>query len=113
MANQAEVDGVKFFVGDTVKVYLKIQEGERSRTQVFDGLVIAIRGREDNKSFTVRKIATGGVGVERIFPLISPWIAKVQVVSRGKVRRAKLYYLRGRQGREALQVKTVKTKKSK
>lgn len=111
MANQVELDGTKFGVGDSVKIHLKIREGERSRTQVFDGLVIAIRGRGDNKSFTVRKIASGAVGVERIFPVISPWISKVSVTSPGKVRRAKLYYLRGRTGKEALAVKKKKTKK--
>lgn len=111
MANQVEFDGTKFAVGDRVKVHLKIQEGDKTRTQIFDGLVIAIRGRGDNKTFTVRKIATGAIGVERIFPIISPWISKVQVTSRGQVRRAKLYYLRKLKGKEALKVKKKKTKK--
>lgn len=94
MANQAKFDDTVFSVGDKVKVYQKIQEKDKVRLQPFEGIVIAIRGEGENKMFTVRKIATGGIGVERIWPLYSPWIEKIKVVKKGKVRRAKLYYLR-------------------
>jgi large subunit ribosomal protein L19 len=96
MANIAEWQNTKFQVGDTIRVHLKIKEEGKIRTQVFEGVVIAIKGRGENKSFTVRKMASGGIGVERIWPLISPWIKKIVVKKRGKVRRAKLYYLRKR-----------------
>jgi large subunit ribosomal protein L19 len=96
MANIAKWQKTKFQVGDTVRVHLKIKEEDKTRTQVFEGVVIAIRGRGENKSFTVRKIASGGIGVERIWPLISPWIKKIVVKKKGKVRRAKLHYLRKR-----------------
>ena len=94
MANQAKIGETIFSVGDTVVVSQKIIEGGKTRTQPFEGIVIAIRGQKENKTFTVRKIAAGGVGVERIWPLNSPWITKIKVKKRGKVRRAKLYYLR-------------------
>ena len=80
--------------GDTVKVSAKIVEGERERTQQFQGVVIKVRGGGAGASFTVRRVAYG-VGVERTFPLYSPLVEKVEVVRHGKVRRAKLYYLRG------------------
>lgn len=86
--------------GETVRVYVKVVEGEKERTQVFEGIVIRISGKGSRTNFTVRKISYG-VGVERIFPLHSPRIDKVEVVSRGKVRRAKLYYLRERSGKGA------------
>lgn len=95
---------INFHPGDTVRVYQKIQEGEKLRLQVFEGVVLGIRGRAENKSFTVRKIAAGGVGVERIWPVESPSIEKITVVKKGNVRRAKLYYLRKRTGREAVKV---------
>jgi len=80
--------------GDTIKVHQKIKEGDKTRTQIFEGLVIARKhGREAGATFTVRKIAEG-VGVERIFPLYSPMIEKIEVLKRSKVRRAKLYYVR-------------------
>lgn len=85
---------INFSPGDTIRVYQKIKEGEKTRTQVFEGIVLGIRGRGENKSFTVRKIAVGGIGVERIWPASSPLIEKVAVVKKGAVRRAKLYYLR-------------------
>src|SRR4029450_6188266 len=81
--------------GETVRVHVKVVEGEKERTQVFEGIVIAIAGKGNRANFTVRKISYGG-GVERIFPFHSPRIDKVEVVSRGRVRRAKLYYLRDR-----------------
>jgi large subunit ribosomal protein L19 len=89
-----------FDAGDTVKVHVKVTEGNRERVQVFEGVVIARRGQSIRESFTVRKLSFG-VGVERCFPLHSPIIDKIEVVSRGDVRRAKLYYLRDRVGRSA------------
>ena len=86
--------------GETVKVHVKVVEGEKERTQIFEGIVIALSGSGSRAMFTVRKISYG-VGVERIFPIHSPRIEKVEVVSRGKVRRAKLYYLRERSGKAA------------
>jgi len=94
MALQAKIKETIFRVGDKIKVFQKIQEGDKTRTQPFEGIVIAIRGEGENKMFTVRKIATGNIGVERIWPLNSPWIEKVQVIRKGKVRRAKLYFLK-------------------
>lgn len=110
MALQTVFDQTTFSVGDTIKVTQKIKEGDKIRTQPFQGIVIAIKGRDENKMFTVRKIATGQIGVERIFPLYSPWIEKIEVVRKGRVRRAKLYYLRQRKGKEAVKVKTIKEK---
>lgn len=95
-----------FRVGDTVVVNYKIKEGEKFRIQPFGGIVIAIRGKGQSKSFTVRRIADGSIGVERIFPLFSPNIDSVVVKTEGNVRRSKLYYLRGRVGKSALKVKT-------
>ncbi|HWO43720.1 MAG TPA: 50S ribosomal protein L19 [Candidatus Eisenbacteria bacterium] len=86
--------------GETVRVHVKVVEGEKERTQVFEGVVIALSGKGSRETFTVRKISYG-VGVERIFPVHSPRIDKVEVVSRGKVRRAKLYFLRQRAGKAA------------
>src|ERR1700744_1780348 len=94
---------VPFRVGDSVKVHTRVKEGEKERTQVFAGVVIAKKGRGLNSSFTVRRISYGE-GVERIFPTHSPRIEKVEVQKVGKVRRAKLYHLRGRKGKEALAV---------
>jgi large subunit ribosomal protein L19 len=86
--------------GETVRVHVKVVEGEKERTQVFEGLVIGMSGSGSRAVFRVRKVSYG-VGVERIFPLHSPRIEKVEVVARGKVRRAKLYYLRERSGKAA------------
>ena len=96
-----------FQVGDTVKVHVKIKEGDKERVQIFEGVVIARRNGDLRSSFTVRKISFGQ-GVERIFPLHSPVIDKIEVSKRGKVRRAKLYYLRGLRGKAA-KIKEVKT----
>jgi len=93
-----------FRAGDTVRVYYKIREGDKERVQPFEGIVIAKRGAGVSKTFTVRKIAADGIGVERIFPLNSPWIEKLEVVKRGRARRAKLYYLRERKGKAAMRV---------
>jgi len=90
----------KFNVGDTVSVHYKIIEGERQRVQVFDGTVLKIQGKGSRKTFTVRRISYG-IGVERTFLLNSPRIADLVVTRKGSVRRAKLYYLRDRQGKAA------------
>ena len=87
-------------IGDVVRVHVKIREGERERIQVFEGTVIAKRGSGVSSTFTVRRVAYG-VGVERVFPLHSPNVAKVEVVRKGRVRRSKLYYLRDRVGKAA------------
>jgi large subunit ribosomal protein L19 len=89
-----------FAPGDTVRVNVKVVEGSRERVQAFEGVCIARKNRGINSSFTVRKISYGE-GVERIFPLYSPQVASIEVVRRGRVRRAKLYYLRGRTGKAA------------
>jgi large subunit ribosomal protein L19 len=89
-----------FRAGDTVRVHVRVIEGERERVQVFEGVVIRLRGSGLSKTFTVRKISFG-VGVERTFPLHSPMLARIEVASRGDVRRAKLYYLRSRVGKKA------------
>ena len=90
----------EFQAGDTVKVHVRVVEGNKERVQVFEGVVIARRGSGINESFTVRKLSSG-VGVERTFPLHSPIIAKLEFVNSGDVRRAKLYYLRDRVGKAA------------
>ena len=87
-------------VGDTVRVHVKIKEGSRERVQMFEGTVIARHGGGISETFTVRRISYG-VGVEKVFPLYSPVIEKVETIRKGKVRRAKLYYLRGRVGKAA------------
>ena len=89
-----------FRAGDTVKVHVKVVEGNRSRIQVFQGVVIRVQGSGIGRTFTVRKVSFG-VGVERTFPLNSPIFEKVEVVTRGDVRRAKLYYLRDLRGKKA------------
>jgi len=94
------LDLPQFAAGDTVKVHVKIKEGEKERIQVFQGVVISKRGSKSNATFTVRKVSYG-IGVERIFPLHSPIIGKIEVVFRGRVRRAKIYYLRKLRGRAA------------
>jgi large subunit ribosomal protein L19 len=99
-AEQAKNPAPTLRPGETVRVYVKVVEGDKERTQVFEGVVIGLSGKGSLETFTVRKISYG-VGVERIFPVHSPRIDRVEVVSKGKVRRAKLYYLRGRKGREA------------
>src|SRR5512138_1367492 len=99
-AQSLRTDIPDFRAGDTVKVHARVVEGNRSRVQVFQGVVIRRRGGGVRETFTVRKISFG-VGVERTYPLHSPIIDKIEVVSRGDVRRAKLYYLRALRGRKA------------
>lgn len=89
-----------FQVGDTVRVYYRIREAGKERVQPFQGIVIARKGSDINESFTVRRVAYG-VGMERVFPLHSPCIEKIEIVQEGKVRRSKLYYLRKRVGKSA------------
>ena len=91
----------EFDVGDTIKVYVKIIEGDKQRLQPYEGVVLAIKHGGPRKTFTVRRISYG-VAIERVFPLHSPFIEKIEMVRKGKVRRAKLYYLRGRFGRSAV-----------
>ncbi|MGD8561741.1 MAG: 50S ribosomal protein L19 [Desulfarculaceae bacterium] len=97
---QMRVDVPDFKAGDTVKVHVRIKEGEKERVQVFEGVVLRRRGSEVGATFTVRKISYG-IGVERIFPLHSPVIDKIEVVTRGKVRRSRIYYLRKLRGKAA------------
>ncbi len=115
MANQAVVKETPIRVGDTVGVHYRVIESEtvagkakrekheekKERTQVFEGIVIAIKGSGPNLMFTVRRIGVGAIGIERIFPAVSPWIKKITVKSHSRVRRAKLYYLRQKKGRQA------------
>ena len=89
-----------FRAGDTVRVHVRVVEGERERIQVFEGVVIRRRGSQLSQTFTVRKVSFG-VGVERTFPVHSPMISEIEVATRGDVRRAKLYYLRSRVGKKA------------
>lgn len=103
---QENKDVATFNVGDSVKVHCRVVEGGKERIQIFEGLVIARAGSGVNASFTVRKISYGE-GVERVFPVHTPRIAKIQVTNRGKVRRAKLHYLRKRVGKRALLVKSA------
>ncbi|MDO4623048.1 MAG: 50S ribosomal protein L19 [Eubacteriales bacterium] len=99
-AEQMKAEVPVFHVGDTVKVYGKIKEGNRERIQVFEGIVLKMQGGSNRATFTVRK-TSGGIGVEKTWPLHSPNVEKVEIVSRGKVRRAKLNYLRQRVGKAA------------
>jgi large subunit ribosomal protein L19 len=102
----------EFNIGDTVKVYFSIIEGKTERIQVYEGLVIAKKNSGIRKTFMVRKISYG-IGVERVFPLNSPRIQKVEVVRRGRVRRAKLYYMRGRSGKAARVAELIRKKSAK
>lgn len=106
-AGEMRTDLPKFNSGDHVRVHVRVIEGDKERVQPFEGDVISIRGEGTNRTFTVRKIASG-VGVERIFPYNSPKIAKIELLKEGNVRRAKLYYLRNLSGKAA----RIKSKKS-
>lgn len=110
-AAQMKTELDQFKIGDTVKVYFKIIEGKNERVQIYEGLVIAFKNARVGKTFTVRKISYG-VGVERIFPIHSPRIVKVEVVRPGKVRRAKLYYIRDKIGKGA-KIKELIVRKNK
>ncbi len=103
---QMKQDVAEFNVGDSVKVHTRVIEGGKERVQIFAGLVIAKSGTGVNAAFTVRKISYGE-GVERVFPVHTPRISRIEVTSKGKVRRAKLHYLRSRVGKRALLVKSA------
>ena len=106
-AEQLKAEVPEFSVGDTVKVYGKIKEGNRERIQIFEGTVMKVQGGSNRATFTVRK-SSNGVGVEKTWPLHSPNVEKVEVVRKGKVRRAKLNYLKGRVGKKAKVKELVK-----
>ena len=110
-AEQIKPDAENFNIGDTVRVFFRIVEGQNERVQVYEGICIAKKNGGLSKSFTVRKLSYG-VGVERVFPLHSPRIDKVEVVHRGRVRRAKLYYLRSRVGKAAKVAELIRSKKN-
>ncbi len=101
----------KFKAGDTVNVYVKVKEGEKERVQLFKGTVLKVQGSGQGRSFTVRKMSSG-VGVEKTFPFTSPSIDRIEVLSEGKIRRSKLFYLRSLSGRAARIESTLVTKKS-
>ncbi|OGG03384.1 50S ribosomal protein L19 [Candidatus Gottesmanbacteria bacterium RBG_16_37_8] len=119
MSNQITFNNKKILIGDTVQVNYRLIEREivagrakrekkeetRERIQAFEGIVIKMRGEGENKSFTVRRIGSAAIGIERIFPLSSPWIKSIKVKKHAKVRRAKLYYLRDKVGKEAQKLK--------
>ena len=104
---QLKAEAPEFRVGDTVKVYGKIKEGNRERIQVFEGTVLKKQGGSNRETFTVRKFSNG-VGVEKTWPVHSPFVEKIEVVRHGKVRRAKIYYLRSRVGKAAKVKELVK-----
>lgn len=104
---QKKKEQPSFQVGDTVRVHTRVVEGDKERIQIFSGIVIARKGRDVNSSFTVRRISYGE-GVERVFPVNSPRVARIEVEREGRPRRAKLYYLRDRTGKDALFVKERK-----
>jgi len=109
MANQITHKDTTFHVGDTVRVHQTIKEGEKSRIQIFEGLVIAIKASGD-PTFTVRKIASGQIGVEKIFPLNAPVVEKVEVKKTSFTRQAKLYYLRDLIGKSATKLREAKNR---
>ena len=106
-AGQLRSDIPEFHVGDTIGVSVNVIEGDKERVQIFKGIVMGIKGSGISKTFRVRKISNG-VGVERIFPINSPRIAKIEIIKHGSVRRAKLYYLRGLTGKAATKIKEKK-----
>jgi large subunit ribosomal protein L19 len=101
---EQQKDGAKFKVGDSIRVHTRVVEGDKERIQIFSGIVIGRKGRGLNETFTVRRISYGE-GVERVFPVNSPRIAKIEIEQEGKARRAKLNYLRRRKGKEATAVR--------
>ncbi|MFQ5953057.1 MAG: 50S ribosomal protein L19 [Candidatus Omnitrophota bacterium] len=111
-AKYIKKEAPQFGIGDTVDVHCRIKEEKRTRIQVFSGIVIGKKGKGLNESFTVRRISYGE-GVERVFPINSPLIEKIEVKKKGNVRRAKLYYLRGKKGRRATKVKEKIAQKEK
>lgn len=100
MALTLDHENIKASVGDTVKVHITFAQGDKKKKQVFKGTLIAIRGRGSNRMFTVRKVGKDKIGVERIFPLNSPFVQNLEVVKKGKTRRSKLFFIRGLSERE-------------
>ena|SRR3990167_2351797 len=114
MALKTKLNEIEFGVGDEVKVFQKITEAEgKTRVQIFEGMVIGIRGTSDGQSFMVRRIGSGGIGIERIFPILAPSVEKVEVVRKGirGVRQAKLYYVRGKSRKEIEKIYSRNTKR--
>ena len=109
MAQSFIYNDIELSIGDTVRVHQEIKEGDKTRIQIFEGILIAIKNRDAGKSFTVRKIATNSIGVEKIFPVMLPTIKKIELKRQGSVRRAKLYYLRDRIGKAATRIKEKTT----
>ena len=109
-AAQLKQDIPNFRVGDGVKVHIKVREGDKERTQLFAGIVIARKGHGIHEAFTVRRISYGE-GVEKVFPLHSPTIAKIEVDRQSEPMRARLYYLRGRKGKAAMAIKAIRADK--
>lgn len=109
MAQYLEYKDQTISVGDTVRVHQEITEGNKKRIQIFEGIVIAVKNEQNGKSFTVRKIGSNSVGVEKIFPVLLPSIKKIEVKRKGDVRRSKLYYLRDKIGKAASRVKEKST----
>jgi large subunit ribosomal protein L19 len=107
MAISITIKETPVHIGDIIRVHQRILEGEKERVQIFEGMLIGIRGREENRTFTVRKIATGGIGVEKIFPVFSPWLVKIEVKKTGQVRRAKLSYVRTKSAKQVAQINTL------
>jgi large subunit ribosomal protein L19 len=103
--NSLRMDVPDFKAGDTLKVHVKIREGEKQRIQIFQGFVLRRQGESNRETFTVRKVS-GGIGVERTFPVHSPMLDKIELVNRGRVRRAKLYYMRELRGKAA-RIRTI------
>lgn len=112
MAISEKVADKEIRIGDTVLVKHLVKEADKARTQNFEGTVISIKGRGESKSFTVRRISSGGIGVERIWPAKSPLLKNIDVIKRGKTRRAKLYYLRKKTGKKSSKIKEQTDKKS-
>lgn len=100
MANKITIKDVEMKIGDTVKIYYKFKEGDKEKSQAFEGILMAIKGTGNNKMFRVRKLTKDKIGVERIFPVISPFIEKIKVSGKGNARRAKLYFIRRFSGRD-------------
>lgn len=109
MADAFTFENTTITSGDTVRIHQEISEGDKKRIQIFEGIVIAIKNRESGKSFTIRKIGANGIGVEKIYPINMPGLKKLEVKSRGQVRRSKLYYLRERIGKAASRIKEKST----
>lgn len=105
MANHFTFNDQVINVGDTVRLHQQIKEGEKSRIQIFEGIIIAVQNELASRTFTIRRMGTNGVGVEKIVPVNVPGLMKIEVKSRGDVRRAKLFYLRQRVGKAASRVK--------